>query len=149
MSTIAFALFGALMARSISSEFEAVPLSALLAAVGGWLAVRLLHLVLVAAIPNIGSDRVAPTQAVSAAMSLLLPFALLAALAELGLGWQATQAFFASGLMCTGAAAAAACMRLGAPALRVVALSGLWALTGAGAWMQMWIALAPWLDASA
>lgn len=148
MIILAFALFGALMARSISTELEAIPVSALLAALGGWLAVGLLRWLLAAAAAGEGRAKAVLGQAVRSAMGLLLPFALLAAMAQLFLGWQATQAFFAAGMMSGAASAATACMRLGAPGLRVVVIASSWALIGAGAWVRIWMALAPWLEAT-
>lgn len=70
---------------------------------------------------------------------LLIPFAVLATVSDLGLGWQAAQTFLSAGLIGAGIAVGAEVTRLGGgklaagffPVLWTLALSFLWILLGA------------------
>lgn len=148
MSTLAFLIFGALLARSLTPEPEAMVVLGLLAAITGWLATSVLRSLLMAAA---GSSRESSghgktDRAVRDAFAVLLPFAVLAGLAEFVLGWQATLAFLAAGVSGMAVAAAAVLIRLGAPVLRTTMLASLWALTlVAGTtlalpWLAAWLA---------
>jgi hypothetical protein len=74
------------------------------------------------------------TKAVSSGLLMLLPFTMLAALAELVLGWNAVQPFMTAGVMTAAGLAGAEAVRLGggrlinavAPALAGLAFSSLW-----------------------
>ena len=130
MSTLAFLIFGALLARSLSTEPEAMVVLGLAAAVTGWLATGVLRVILWAAAGparvSAGSARL--DRSIREALAILLPFAVLAAMAELALGWQATLAFLAAGVSGMAGAAAAAQARLGGAVLRAAVLATLWAL---------------------
>jgi hypothetical protein len=73
-------------------------------------------------------------KAVSSGLLMLLPFTMLAALAELGLGWNAVQPFMTAGVMTAAGLAGAEAVRLGGgrlinavvPALAGLAFSSLW-----------------------
>lgn len=132
--TLALAIFGALLGQAASAEVAAVPAGALLALLAGWPAIWLLRWMLAAlASREQGFDT--RSGAVRDALGLLLPFALLATLAQLGLGWQAAQTFLATGLMSAAAAGAAAAIRLGAPALPATLVASAWGLLCSGAWI--------------
>jgi hypothetical protein len=130
MSTLAFLIFGALLARSLTPEPEAMVVMGVAFAIGGALATGLLRALLIAAAgparESPGSERL--DRANRKALAVLLPFAVLAGLADFVLGWQSTLAFLAAGVSGMAAAAAAAQARLGAPALRAAVLAALWAL---------------------
>jgi hypothetical protein len=138
---LALALFGALLGQAASADVEAMPAGALLAVLAGWPATWLLRWILAGlASREQGFDT--RIGAVRDALGLLLPFALLATLAQLGLGWQATQAFLAAGLMAAAAAGAGAAIRLGAPALPATLVASAWGLLCSGAWIWAWSAAA-------
>jgi hypothetical protein len=143
VSALAFAIFGALLASSISGDAAAIPVGALLAALAGWLAMWLLRWSLAM---TAGPAREADAaRGLFAAMGdagiVMLPFAVLAALAQLGLGWQVTQAFVVAALGAGAAAIGAAAVDRGAGRLRTSIIGGLWALLVGAGWMLAWSAL--------
>ncbi len=143
MSAVAFAIFGALLASSVSADAAAIPIGALLAAAAGWLAVLLLRgLLAVMAVPAREADG---ARGLVAAMGdagiVMLPFAVLAALAQLGLGWQVTQAFVVAALGAGAAAIGAVAVSRGAGKLLTAIVGGLWALAVGAGWMLAWSAL--------
>ena len=128
---LALAIFGALLGQAASADMQAIPAGALLAVLAGWPATWLLRLPLAAlASSEHGFDQRRP--AARDALGLLLPVALLAALAQWGMNWQAPLAFLVAALGSSAAAAAAATTRLGAPPLRSALLASLWALAAGG-----------------
>lgn len=137
---LAFALFGALIARRVNPNPQSWMGGAVVCAFLGTLAALALRMMLAAAAGPARREHGFRMVSRSAGqgMVLLVPFALLAALAELALGWSAVQAFAAAGLMGSAAAAAAATARLGAPPLRSAVLAGVWSLVVAGA--LQWVA---------
>lgn len=128
---LALAIFGALLGQAVSADVEAIPAGALLAVLAGWPATLALRWLLAGL--GGGADFAGTTAAAGDALALLLPFALLAALAQWGLGWQAPLAFLVAALGSAAAAAATAAARLGSAPLRSALIGGLWTLaTGAG-----------------
>lgn len=127
---LALAIFGALLGQAASAEVAAVPAGALLVVILGWPATWLLRRVLAGF--GGGQDFPALDTAAHDALLLLLPFALLAALAQWGMNWQSPLAFLVAALGSSAAAAAAATSRLGAPPLRSALLASLWALAAGG-----------------
>lgn len=129
-TALAFALFGALIARRVNPNPQAWLGGAVVCAFAGVLATLGLRWFLAAlAGPARREHGFRPvSRAAGQGMVLLLSFAVLAAFAELVLGWSAVQAFAAAGLMGSAAAASAATVRLGAPPLRAAVLAGLWSL---------------------
>jgi hypothetical protein len=143
VSALAFAIFGALLARSVSGNAAAIPVGALLAALAGWLAMGLLRWLLAMTTGRAGEADGA--RGLSAAMGdagiAMLPFAVLASLAQLGLGWQVTQAFVVAALSAGAAATGAVAVSRGAGGLRTAIVGGLWALLVGAGWMLAWSAL--------
>jgi hypothetical protein len=127
---LALAIFGALLGQAASADVAAMPASALLAVLAGWPATLLLRWLLAGCGGRQGFA--ALSAAARDALSLLLPFALLAALAQWGLGWRAPLAFLVAALGTSAAAAAAATARLGAAPLRSALVASLWALVAGG-----------------
>lgn len=125
---LALAIFGALLGQAISADVEAIPAGALLAVLAGWPATLAPRWLLAGG----GQDFAERSAAARDALALLLPFALLAALAQEVLGWQAAQAFLVAALGSSAAAAAGAVARLGAAPVRSVLVAGLWALAMGG-----------------
>ncbi len=138
MSTLAFLIFGALLARSLTPEPEAMVVLGLGAAIGGGLATRLLRVLLVRPIGATDRARLEADRSVDAALALLLPFALLAALAQLGLAWDAALAFLVSGLCGTAASAASSAIRHGAPPGTSVVVAALWSMLLGCVWTLAW-----------
>ncbi len=127
---LALAIFGALLGQAASADVQAMPAGALLAVLAGWPAAQLLRWILAGW--GGGRDFRALNAAAGDALALLLPFALLAALAQWGLGWRAPLAFLVAALGTGAAAAAAATARLGAAPLRSALVASLWALAAGG-----------------
>jgi len=140
IAAVAFAIFGALLARHISPDPEAVPAGAVLAAMVGWLSTAVLRGLLVAVAGQARRQLGAASYGASirSGLTLLVPFALLAAVAELGLGWHATDAFVAAGVTGSSAAAASAAIRVGGRPLPSVVAASLWSLTVSAGWMWLW-----------
>lgn len=138
MSTLAFLIFGVLLARNLSTEPEAMVMLGLAAAIGGWLAARLLRVLLVHPIGATDRARVDADRNVDAALAVLLPFALLAALAQFGLAWEAALAFLVSGLGGSAASAASCAIRHGAPPGSSVLVAALWSMLLGCAWTLAW-----------
>jgi hypothetical protein len=68
---------------------------------------------------------------------LIVPFTVLALIAEFGLGWHATQAFASAGIMSAGAAVGADLIRLGGRKLPSFALPMLAALAFSAVWLGL------------
>jgi hypothetical protein len=76
-------------------------------------------------------------KAISSGLLMLLPFTLLAALAELGLGWNAVQPFMTAGVMTAAGLAGAEAVRLGGGRLANAVVTSLTGL----AFSSMWLVL--------
>jgi hypothetical protein len=75
---------------------------------------------------------------------LIVPFTVLALIADFGLGWHATQAFATAGIMSAGAAVGADLIRLGGSKLPSFALP----MLGALAFSAIWLGLGSTLQAA-
>ncbi len=130
MIALACAIFGALLGQAASPAVEVIPAGAMLGVLALWPATLLLRWLLAAMGGAARSEHGWHALSIAArdALGLLLPFALLAALAQWVLGWQAALAFLVAALGSSAAAAAAATIRLGAPPLGSALAGGLWAL---------------------
>jgi hypothetical protein len=80
-------------------------------------------------------------EAVSKGLLMLLPFTILAALAELGLGWNAVQPFMTAGVMTAASFAGAEAIRLGGGRMTNVVVASATGLAFSTAWLVL-VALA-------
>lgn len=137
----AFAALGALTARHVSAQPEA----AAIGAVSGWILSEVMLLVLgTAAMLFCGARAtprsVSPGSGVRQGFVTMVPFALLALIAEIGLGWDAAQAFVAAGVTASAGAAATELARRGASQLRAVVVATVGGIAFAAAWIVVTLA---------
>jgi hypothetical protein len=134
---VCFALLGALTGRDQGQTALLVLVYAIVAAALGWLAVRALAWLAGMLSARGGQPRDNASAAVRRGFLMLVPFTALALLADLVLGWGATQAFMAAGLM-TSAAVAGGELETGAGEKGVPRI----VLTGVASLLSvMWIVL--------
>lgn len=132
-----FAVLGALTARQAGLD----PLNLLGGALGGvaFQAVGLGVMVLLLWAFNPGARKQHGMGGMSSAVDrgfiLLLPFTVLAALADLALGWNAVQAFASAGIMSSGAAVGAELGKLGGGRLRSMLLPTGWCFVLTMVWV--------------
>jgi hypothetical protein len=65
----------------------------------------------------------------------MIPFAVLALLADLWLGWHSAQAFFSSGLTAVAITSGSVMVKNGGPRITSIIIPMIWAMAGAAAWM--------------
>jgi hypothetical protein len=134
---LALGLFGGLSGVHAPGGVGGALLGAVLATLGGLALIGLLKALLGA----INRGRVADTAgiagAVDAAFVMLLPYALLAALAEGVFGWSAVQAFASAGLMSAAGLAGAGPIALGGRPLPNLLLAALLGALASAAWMTL------------
>jgi len=104
---LAFAAIGALAAPRFAEEPEAMVFGAIIGALAGVVLLAPLRWLLWLVNPEVRKEHgySGVRKAVGAGFATFVPFAFLAVVAEIGLGWDALTAFAMAGLM-TGAAAA-------------------------------------------
>lgn len=132
---LAFAAFGALVGTRVSSNLVAVAAAVTIGALFAFLATHLLVLVLGAAHPQLAADKVHEAAAIG--LLLLAPFAVLALVAELLLGWNASQVFSSAGLMTACGAVGAELGRRGGTGLRSVLVPTVIGFLLSTAWVSL------------
>lgn len=134
---LALGLFGGLSGVQAPGGAVGALLGAVLATLGGLALIAVLKGLLGAINRGRVADAAGIARAVDAAFVLLLPYALLAALAEGVFGWSAVQAFANAGLMSAAGLAGAGPIALGGrPLPNLLLAAGLGALASA-AWMTL------------
>lgn len=136
-----FAILGWLLGRRGEPEPEPVALAGvvLLALALGVIGRSIYGWAMVIFHPAIRRDHGAAAirRAVDTGFLMLIPFTVLAAFAELRLGWSAVQAFASAGLMISGAMAGAELAKLGKQSWFAALLPCVGAAVFAAAWMLM------------
>lgn len=133
---VCFALFGWLTAARLSLELSQMLGFALFGALFAFASACVISLVLFVVNHEIGLSGV--WAAVGKGFLMMIPFAVLAVVAEVGLHWNAVQAFASVGLMSAGAAAGMELAKINGkplangavPALSAVLLALVWAMAG-------------------
>jgi hypothetical protein len=136
---LAFATFGALVGWRLGSGWAGVALGLVVGVLFGLLVGAAMLGVLGLANPRLARDTL--REAAGTGFLLVLPFAALAAAAELLLGWNASQTFSSAGLMTSAATIGMEVGRRGGRGLRAAlfptitafVLASLWAIVSAGA----------------
>jgi hypothetical protein len=136
---VAFVAFGGLVGWRIGNGWVPVVLGFLVGALFGLLAGAVMIGVLGVANPRVARDTL--REAAGTGFLLVLPFAALAAAAELLLGWNASQTFSSAGLMTSAATIGMEVGRRGGRGLRAAlfptitafVLASLWAIVSVGA----------------
>ena len=134
---IAFGLFGGLSGAHAPGGGAGSLLGAVIATLGGLAAVGFLKGLLGAVNRGRVTDPTVVTRAVDDAFLLLLPYALLAALAEGVFGWSAVQAFSAAGLMSAAGLAGGGMLAHGGRPLPNLLLPALLMLAVSAGWMLL------------
>ena len=133
--TFSFVAFGALVGTRASHNLIAVAAVILVGTLFAFLGTHLLVLVLRAAHPKLESTSVHEATAIG--FLLLAPFAVLALVAELLLGWNASQVFSSAGLMTACGAVGVELGRRGGTGLRSVLLPTVIAFLLSTAWLSL------------
>ena len=137
LRAMSFAILGALTGRQAGPE----PLNLLGGALAGvvFQAIGLGALALLLWAWNPITRKAVGPGGVSAAVNrgalLFVPFAVLGTLADLGLGWNAVQAFTSAGIMSSGAAVGAEVGKLGGGRVRSMIIPAAWCLVLTMAWI--------------
>jgi hypothetical protein len=134
---IAFGLFGGLSGAHAPGGLPGSLLGAVIATLGGLALVGVLKGVLGAVNRGRLADAAVVTRSVDDAFLLLLPYALLAALAEGVFGWSAVQAFSAAGLMSAAGLAGGGAIAQGGRPLPNLLLPALLVLPVTAGWMAL------------
>lgn len=132
---LAFAAFGALVGARASSNLAVVAGVVVVGVLFAFLGTHLLVLVLAAAHRQL--DSAALHQAAAIGLLLLAPFAALALVAELLLGWNASQVFSSAGLMTACGAVGVELGRRGGMSLRGALLPTIIAFLLSMAWISL------------
>jgi hypothetical protein len=136
---VCFAILGALATRRGNPTALGAAFSAGIGLIAAWAFLVALGFVVHGTNPPIRSrlGRVGVNEAVGRSYVMMVPFTVLALLADFVLGWDATQAFVSAGVMTAGAALAADLMRQGARKFAGFALP----MLGAFGFSMVWMAL--------
>lgn len=134
---LALGLFGGLAGAQAPGGVVGALLGAVLATLGGLLLIGLLKGLLGAVNRGRLGDAAAVPRSVDEAFVLLLPYALIAALAEGVLGWSAVQAFTSAGLMTAAGLAGAGAIAQGGRPLPNLLLPMLLVLPASMGWMLL------------
>lgn len=134
---LAFGLLGGLSGVHAPGGAAGALLGAVLATLGGLALIGLLKGLLGAINRGRVADGSGVAGAVDDAFVLLLPYAVLAALAEGVLGWSAVQAFASAGLMGAAGLAGAGPVALGGRPLPNLLLAALLGALASAAWMTL------------
>jgi len=112
---LAWAMFGGLAARLITSDPDTILGACVVGAIAGVVLLTPLRLMLWVANPTVRKEHgwAGIRKAVGAGFVTIVPFALLALVAELLLGWNALTAFAMAGMAASSGAAAMEVARLG------------------------------------
>ena len=130
---LAFAAFGGLVGWRIGASPLSTASSLVVGAAFAFAATYLLVGAITLAHPGLGREAV--LEAASTGLLLLLPFAVLALVAELLLGWNASQTFSSAGLMTACGAVGVEVSRRGGGTLRSMLVPTAIAVALAAAWM--------------
>ena len=98
-------------------------------------------LVLQGVVQRMGLEAAQVQSALTDALWLMLPFTVLALVAELGFGWAAAQGFFAAGLSAVAAGVGMGVTAIAKPTRTQVLMPMIWALLGSLGWMLTCIAV--------
>jgi hypothetical protein len=141
VTVLCFAVLGALTTHRMNGSAGFFLASAIGGAAVAWICLSILGWLLGAVNAQIlrQHGRLGIHQALGKGFILMFPFTVLALLAELALGWNATQAFTSAGIMTAGAAVGAELIKSGGgkvsswvlPSLGAVAFSAIWILLSA------------------
>ncbi len=131
----AFAAFGGLVRWRVIHNAIGGGIGAIIGVIFGLLAVHLLVMIL--RLANSKTDRDRISRAAGTGLLLLLPFAALALVAELLLGWNASQAFASTALVAACGAAGAEVGRRGGAGLRSVLVPAVSAFLLSTAWVLL------------
>jgi hypothetical protein len=131
----AFAAFGGLVGWRVVHNAIGGGIGAIFGAVFALLAVHLLVMIL--RLTNSKADRDGISQAAGTGLLLLLPFAALALVAELLLGWNASQAFASAALVTACGGVGAEVVRRGGGGLRSVLVPAVLAFLLSAAWILL------------
>lgn len=137
---ICFMVFGLLIPFSKPElKVTTILLSVLLALIVGLLAVNLLITVLNSSNPalRVDSGRQFAREAVGSGMLFMIPFTVLAALAQLGLGWDAVMPFASAAVMTSAATAGTEAMKKGAQGAKNVMIPSAIAFLLSTGWMLL------------
>jgi uncharacterized membrane protein (UPF0136 family) len=130
---LAFAAFGGLVGWRIGASPLSTASGLVVGAAFAFAATYLLVGAITLAHPGLGREAV--LEAASTGLLLLLPFAVLALVAELILGWNASQTFSSAGLMTACGAVGVEVSRRGGGTLRSMLVPTAIAVALAAAWM--------------
>ena len=130
---LAFAAFGGLVGWRIGASPLSTASGLVVGAAFAFAATYLLVGAITLAHPGLGREAV--LEAASTGLLLLLPFAVLALVAELLLGWNASQTFSSAGLMTACGAVGVEVSRRGGGTLRSMLVPTAIAVALAAAWM--------------
>ena len=122
LRTVAWALIGGLFASIVTSDFSTILGSCLAGAIAGILLLVPLRLMLYLANPGVRKEHgyAGIRRAVGAGYLVMVPFAVLALVAQLFFGWNALTSFAMAGMMAGSGAAGMEVSRLGGKPLRNV-----------------------------
>ncbi len=134
LSTVCFGVLGALVARHIGPTALVVALGVAGGLIFGKVLAMVLGGIVWASNASVRSEPGGVARALSDGVVVLIPFTILAALAELYLGWSAVQSFASAGIMASSAGVGAAAARSGG-GWRTVALPAVGGMILSAAWM--------------
>jgi len=137
LAVLCFGVLGALTGRRVGPEPQVLVGFAFGGIVFAWLGLTILGRVLYVFNSRVRKQYgyAAVSNAIGSGFLMLLPFTVLAAVAELYLGWNAVQAFSAAGIMTGGASAGMELARIGGGRLAGMMLPILGAFVLSGAWL--------------
>lgn len=137
---LCFGVFG-LLVPFTKPDFQVATflLSVLLSLAVGLLAVKLLIMLFNMANPKLRKDATGhfAREAVGAGMLFMIPFTVLAVLAQLVLGWNAVMPFASAAIMTSAATAGTEIMKKGAQGIKNVIISSLVAFFLSTLWMML------------
>ncbi|HCR48361.1 MAG TPA: hypothetical protein PLL64_02365 [Rhodothermales bacterium] len=136
-ATLLFSVFGFLAAIDHEAGWLLVILSLVFGGVGIVVLQALLskYNEIVRGNPDVGQG------AVRQGLAFFVPFAVLAIVSDVVLGWHAAQVFFSAGLSAIGASCGAYLMAKGASKIGGFVVPMAWAFCGSAFWMMMTVAL--------
>lgn len=139
VAVLCFGVLGALTGRRLGPEAQVLAGFALGGIVFAWLGLVILGRALYVFNGRVRKryGYVAVRNAMGNGFLMLMPFTVLAAVAELYLGWNAAQAFSAAGIMTGGATVGMELAKAGGGRLSSMALPSLGAFVLSGAWMLL------------
>lgn len=139
LAVLCFGVLGGLTGRRVGPEPQLLAGFALGGIVFAWLGLVVLGRVLYVFNSQVRKryGYVAVSNAMGNGFLMLLPFTVLAAVAELYLGWNAVQAFSAAGIMTGGVTAGMELSKVGGGRLASMVLPSLGAFVLSGAWMLL------------